>query len=66
MSDVRGDVDKVLSSLKRAKGEGERRKLRNELKELRKELRERERKAMREILQVIFTTKLQHLIYCEL
>ncbi len=53
VADVRTDVDKTLSGLKRARGEGERRRLRNELKELRKELRDRERKAMREILQVI-------------
>jgi hypothetical protein len=45
-------LDKALSGLKRARGEGERRRFRNELKELRKELREREKKATREILQV--------------
>ena len=52
---MRSDVDKVLVGMKRARGEGEKRRLRNELKDLRKELRERERKAMRDILQV--TTK---------
>ncbi len=52
VQDVRSDVDKVLVGMKRARGEGERRRLRNELKDLRKELRERERKAMRDILQV--------------
>ena len=49
---MRIDVDKALLGMKRARGEGERRRFRNELKDLRKELRERERKAMRDILQV--------------
>ena len=49
---MRNDVDKALLGMKRARGEGERRRFRNELKDLRKELRERERKAMRDILQV--------------
>ena len=52
VQDVRSDVDKAILGMKRARGEGERRRFRNELKDLRKELRERERKAMRDILQV--------------
>lgn len=50
MEDVRNDLNKAISNIKRSRNEGERRRLQSEIKSLRKELREREIKSSRDIL----------------
>ncbi|XP_053400098.1 DNA-binding protein SMUBP-2-like [Mercenaria mercenaria] len=51
VEDVRKDLDKTLSGLKKTKNKGERQKLREEMKFLRKELRQRADAATRDILK---------------
>ena len=48
--DVKSDMDKVLSKMKKARGKSERFHLGKEMKQLRKELRDREKRAMKETL----------------
>lgn len=50
VEDVRHDLEKTISSLKRSRHDGERRRNLQEIKTLRKELREREIKSSRDIL----------------
>ena len=51
MQDVRVDISKSVSKMKKARSKGERLGLQKDLKELRKELHAREREAMKEILR---------------
>lgn len=57
--DVRTDVQKTLTKMKKARGAGEKKALRDELKHLRKEVSQREEKATAEVLsraQVVLST----------
>ena len=49
--DVRADIDKSFSKIKKSRSKGETFGLRREIKELKKELHERERNAIKEILK---------------
>ena len=49
--DVKSDMDKILSKLKKARGKSERMNLSKEMRELRKELKDREKRAMKETLK---------------
>ncbi|KAK2176747.1 hypothetical protein NP493_643g04012 [Ridgeia piscesae] len=51
VADVRKDMDKTLSSLKKARDGGARQRLREEMRALRKELRQREDAATRDLLK---------------
>ncbi|RUS87677.1 hypothetical protein EGW08_004518 [Elysia chlorotica] len=57
--DVRTDIQKTLTKMKKARGSGERKALRDELKHLRKEVSQREERATAEVLsraQVVLST----------
>ncbi|GFO34359.1 DNA-binding protein smubp-2 [Plakobranchus ocellatus] len=57
--DVRADIQKTLTKMKKARGAGERKSLRDELKHLRKEVSQREERATSEVLsraQVVLST----------
>ena len=49
--DVKSDMDKILSKLKKSRGKSERLNLSKEMRQLRKELHDREKRAMKETLK---------------